>query len=102
MMVHKDYSREAWSRRKRESTPEQRPRRHYQHGENSHGYMPPVRRVNYLFIFFGLSMATMAGLVLFMLYSFCIRWQDICPARNHLKMSPQALRNDMGRLEIHS
>ena len=68
-MVNKDYSREAWRRRKRESTAEERPRRHYQRGETAHGYRPPVRRVNYLFIFFGLSIATMAGLVLFMLYS---------------------------------
>ena len=68
-MTHEDYSREAWSRRKRESTPEQRPRRHYQHGETPQGYMPPVLGVNYLFIFFSLSIATMARLVLIMLYS---------------------------------
>ena len=69
MPVIQDYSREAWNRRKRESTGEKRPPRRYQYGETPHWHRPPVRRVNYLFIFFGLSVATMIGLVLFMLYS---------------------------------
>ena len=69
MPVHEDYSREAWSRRKRESAGEERPPRRYQYWETPHGHSPQVRRVNYLFIFFGLSVATMIGLVLLMLYS---------------------------------
>ena len=72
MTVKEDYSREAWSRRKNESTGVKRPTRRYQYSEQyrkpPHGHRPPVRRVNYLFIFFGLSVATMIGLVLFMLY----------------------------------
>ena len=73
MTVKEDYSREAWSRRKNESTGVKRPARRYQYSQQyrkpPHGHRPPVRRVNYLFIFFGLSVATMIGLVLFMLYS---------------------------------
>jgi len=69
MTVNKDYSREAWSRRKRESTEEERPPQRYQYWETQHEHRPRVRRVNYLFIFFGLSVATMIGLVLLMLYS---------------------------------
>ncbi len=69
MPVHEDYSREAWSRRKRESAGEERPPRRYQYWETRGGPRPPVRRVNYLFIFFGLAVATMVGLVLLMLYS---------------------------------
>ncbi len=69
MPVHEDYSREAWSRRKRESTGEERPPPRYHNWETPHGHRPRVRRVNYLFIFFGLSVATMIGLVMVMLYS---------------------------------
>ena len=73
MPVNQDYSREAWSRRKKESTGENRPPRRPQYSrqywEPLHGHRPPVRRVNYLFIFFGLSVATMIVLVLLMLYS---------------------------------
>ncbi len=69
MTVNRDYSREAWSRRKRESTGEERPPRRYHYWDTPHGHRPRVRRVNYLFIFFGLSVATMIGLVLLMLYS---------------------------------
>ncbi len=69
MPVHVDYSHEAWSRRKRESTGEERPPQRYHYWETPHAPRRPVRRVNYLFIFFGLSVATMIGLVLLMLYS---------------------------------
>ncbi len=69
MPVHEDYSQEAWRRRKRESAVEEGRRRSYQRRENPHEPMPRVRRVNFLFIFFGLSVATMIGLVLFMLYT---------------------------------
>ncbi len=69
MTVNQDYSREAWSRRKKESTGEERPPRRYHYWETPHGHSPRVRRVNYLFIFFGLSVATIIGLVLMMLYS---------------------------------
>ena len=69
MMANRDYSREAWSRRKRESTGVERPPRRYQYWDTPHGHRPRVRLVNYLFIFFGLSVATMIGLVLLMLYS---------------------------------
>ncbi len=69
MTVNRDYSREAWSRRKRESAGEERPPRRYQYWETPHGHRPRVRRVNYLFILFGLSVATMIGIVLVMLYS---------------------------------
>ncbi len=72
MTVHDDYSREAWKRRKRESTGAERPPPRYQYWETPGGHRPPVRRVNYLFIFFGLSVATMIGLVLLMLYSLAI------------------------------
>ena len=51
MTVHEDYSREAWSRRRRESSGEERPPRRYQYWETPHGHRPRVRRVNYLFIF---------------------------------------------------
>ncbi len=69
MTINKDYSREARSRRKRESAGEERPPPRYQYRETPHGHRPQVRRVNYLFIFFGLSVATMIGIVLVMLYS---------------------------------
>ena len=69
MPVQENYSREAWGRRKRESTGEERPPQRYHYWETPHAPRPPVRRVNYLFIFFGLSIATMIGLVLLMLYS---------------------------------
>ncbi len=69
MTVHDEYSREAWKRWKRKSTGAERPPRRYQYWETRGGHRPPVRRVNYLFIFFGLSVATMIGLVLIMLYS---------------------------------
>ena len=54
MTVHEDYSREAWSRRRRESSGEERPPRRYQYWETPHGHRPRVRRVNYLFIFWSL------------------------------------------------
>ena len=69
MPVSQDYSREAWSRRKRESDGEERTPRRYHYWDTPHEPKPKVRRVNYLLIFFGLSVATMFGLVLLMLYS---------------------------------
>ena len=69
MTVKQDYSREAWSRRKKELGGEERPPQRYQYWETPHLPRPRVRRVNYLFIFFGLSVATMFGLVLLMLYA---------------------------------
>ena len=69
MPVSQDYSREAWSRRKGESNEEERTPRRYHYWDSPHGPKPKGRWVNYLFIFFGLSVAAMFGLVLLMLYS---------------------------------
>ena len=69
MPITEDYSREAWSRRRRESTGEGSPPPRHHYWDTPRGHRPRVRRVNYLFIFFGLSVATMIGLVLVMLYS---------------------------------
>ena len=80
MPVQEDYSREAWRRRKGISVGEERPRRSYQHRETPHDHMARARRINYLFIFFGLSVVTMIGLVLYVLYTLASLLPSLAPA----------------------